>query len=56
MNLVATVEIEIADPKSSMEDICGFIFAELSKFTPFLPEGNFVSMISYEIQEVDDFE
>ena len=56
MKFIATMEIEIENPKNSEDDICGFIFLALNEFGPYLPEGNFVSMYSIEIQELDEFE
>lgn len=56
MFFIATLQIEIADPKSSEDDICGFIFEELDKFPMYLPEGNIVTATSLDIQEVDEFE
>jgi hypothetical protein len=56
MKFLATLQIEIEKPKSSIDDICGFIFSELNDFNSFLPEGNFVSIYSIEVQETDQFE
>lgn len=53
---LATIEIEIDKPKSSVDDLYGFIFSALNEFGPYLPEDNFVSMKSIQIQEVDEFE
>ncbi len=56
MKFLATVEIEVAKPKCSADDLCNLIFSELNDIGPFLGNGNFVSMKSVQIQRVDRFE